>query len=212
MPPRKKTTVQVWVSLRSFSNVDKYDNSMRSNIWIYLRYYDWRLRWNPKNHDNIRVMETPLADVWNPPIQILNYATDRGMRYDWYGQYNAVVHHTGRVEIIAYHWSRTICLVRWYNESLPRQQSCGIKVGLFPVNEHRIIVRAKQPRKLFLSSRGANNCLQLEKETVEGAKPPTSVTFWYFFRVNPQHGMCNAAKGPSRPVPSLRKEPYMPYA
>ncbi|XP_051562597.1 neuronal acetylcholine receptor subunit alpha-4 isoform X1 [Myxocyprinus asiaticus] len=47
---------------------------MTTNVWVKQEWHDYRLRWNPKDYENVTAMRIPAQFIWKPDIVLYNNA------------------------------------------------------------------------------------------------------------------------------------------
>ncbi|XP_058875696.1 acetylcholine receptor subunit beta-like, partial [Acipenser ruthenus] len=74
--PAKETgdrvRVRVGMTLASLVSVTEKNEEVTTNVFMDLAWTDYRLSWNPAEHDNIQVLRIPSARVWRPDIYLIN--------------------------------------------------------------------------------------------------------------------------------------------
>ncbi|XP_055085232.1 acetylcholine receptor subunit beta-like [Periophthalmus magnuspinnatus] len=90
------------------------NEEMSTVVVMNLAWSDYRLRWNPKEHEGITVMRIPAAKVWLPDIVLINNND---------GVFDVALH----VHVQVYHNGK----VTWTPPAL-YLSSCSVKVEYFP--------------------------------------------------------------------------------
>ncbi|MGH0156202.1 UNVERIFIED_CONTAM: hypothetical protein FKN15_030785 [Acipenser sinensis] len=116
--PAKETgdrvRVRVGMTLASLVSVTEKNEEMTTNVFMDLAWTDYRLSWNPAEHDNIEVLRIPSARVWRPDIYLINNND---------GVFDVALH----VHVQVY----SDGMVTWTPPAIYRS-TCGIKVTFFP--------------------------------------------------------------------------------
>ncbi|XP_015195942.1 acetylcholine receptor subunit beta isoform X2 [Lepisosteus oculatus] len=102
------------MKLASLIDLNEKEEEMSTNVYMDLTWSDYRLSWNPAEHDNIQVLRLPAGKVWLPDIVLIN-------------NNDGVFDVSLRVHVQAYSDGR----VTWSPPALYKS-SCGIKVTFFP--------------------------------------------------------------------------------
>uniref|UniRef100_A0A8C4YPP2 Cholinergic receptor nicotinic gamma subunit n=1 Tax=Gopherus evgoodei TaxID=1825980 RepID=A0A8C4YPP2_9SAUR len=56
--------------LSGFQN--EREETLTTNIWIEMKWCDYRLQWDPDKYDNIQILRVPSTEVWLPDIVLEN--------------------------------------------------------------------------------------------------------------------------------------------
>ncbi|KAK1153227.1 acetylcholine receptor subunit beta-like [Acipenser oxyrinchus oxyrinchus] len=116
--PAKETgdrvRVRVGMTLASLVSVTEKNEEVTTNVFMDLAWTDYRLSWNPAEHDNIQVLRIPSARVWRPDIYLINNND---------GVFDVALH----VHVQVY----SDGMVTWTPPAIYRS-TCGIKVTFFP--------------------------------------------------------------------------------
>ncbi|XP_066271912.1 neuronal acetylcholine receptor subunit beta-4-like [Branchiostoma lanceolatum] len=70
----EKVLVHFRLSISQLINVDEKNQKMKTNVWLHQEWFDYRLSWNPREYDNIKVIRVPSEIVWRPEIVLFNNA------------------------------------------------------------------------------------------------------------------------------------------
>ncbi|MGH0163602.1 UNVERIFIED_CONTAM: hypothetical protein FKN15_003245 [Acipenser sinensis] len=90
------------------------NEEMTTNVFMNLAWTDYRLSWNPAEHDNIQVLRIPSARVWRPDIYLINNND---------GQFDVALY----VNVLVY----SDGTVNWLPPAIYRS-ACSIEVTFFP--------------------------------------------------------------------------------
>ncbi|XP_020667154.3 acetylcholine receptor subunit gamma [Pogona vitticeps] len=63
--------VSVKLTLTNLISLNERDEALTTNVWVELKWYDYRLRWDPAEYD-IRCLRIPSTMVWLPDIVLEN--------------------------------------------------------------------------------------------------------------------------------------------
>ncbi|MGH0183953.1 UNVERIFIED_CONTAM: hypothetical protein FKN15_013503 [Acipenser sinensis] len=96
------------------SKMTEKNEEVTTNVFMDLAWTDYRLSWNPAEHDNIQVLRIPSARVWRPDIYLINNND---------GVFDVALH----VHVQVY----SDGMVTWTPPAIYRS-TCGIKVTFFP--------------------------------------------------------------------------------
>ncbi|KAL3046622.1 hypothetical protein OYC64_004579 [Pagothenia borchgrevinki] len=114
LSPENRVVVRVGMVLSSLVGLNMKREEMSTVVVMNLEWMDYRLRWNPKEHDGINVMRIPAVKVWLPDMVLFNNND---------GVFDVALH----VHVQAYFNGR----VTWTPPAL-FCSSCGVKVKYFP--------------------------------------------------------------------------------
>ncbi|MBN3286942.1 ACHB protein, partial [Polyodon spathula] len=109
-----RVMVRVGMTLASLVSVTEKNEEVTTNVFMNLAWTDYRLSWNPAEHDNIQVLRIPSARVWRPDIYLINNND---------GIFDVALH----VHVQVY----SDGTVTWTPPAIYRS-TCGIKVTFFP--------------------------------------------------------------------------------
>ncbi|XP_012686262.2 acetylcholine receptor subunit beta [Clupea harengus] len=112
--PDQKVVVRVGMVLSSLVALNMKDEEMNTVVIMNLAWTDYRLSWNPKDHDNVDVLRIAAGKVWLPDVVLIN--NNDGV-FDVALQVHVQAYSNGRVT--------------WTPPALFRS-SCGVKVTYFP--------------------------------------------------------------------------------
>uniref|UniRef100_A0A3P9L7S5 Acetylcholine receptor subunit beta n=1 Tax=Oryzias latipes TaxID=8090 RepID=A0A3P9L7S5_ORYLA len=112
--PESRVVVRVGMILSSFVGLNMKNEEMSTTVVMNLEWTDYRLTWNPKQHDGIKMLRVPSGKVWLPDIVLINNND---------GVFDVAL----RVHVLVYSDGR----VTWTPPAL-YLSSCGVKVTYFP--------------------------------------------------------------------------------
>uniref|UniRef100_UPI00398F5A2A neuronal acetylcholine receptor subunit beta-2-like n=1 Tax=Pristiophorus japonicus TaxID=55135 RepID=UPI00398F5A2A len=87
-------SVQLMVSLAQLISVHEREQIMTTNVWLTQEWNDYRLRWNPAEHEGIEQVRLPSTHIWLPDVVLYNNA-DGTYEVSFYS--NAVVSYDGSI-------------------------------------------------------------------------------------------------------------------
>ncbi|KAG5853324.1 hypothetical protein ANANG_G00071990 [Anguilla anguilla] len=112
--PAEKVVVRIGMTLASFVGLNMKAEEMFVIVFMNLAWTDYRLSWDPAEHDGMDVIRIPAAKVWLPDIVLIN-------------NNDGVFDVSLRVHVQA----RSDGRVTWSPPALYRS-SCGVKVTYYP--------------------------------------------------------------------------------
>ncbi|XP_070535987.1 neuronal acetylcholine receptor subunit alpha-2-like isoform X2 [Ptychodera flava] len=66
--------VSFFMAILQLIDIDEKMQVIKSNVWMYQEWDDYRLRWNPADYNNITLLVVPVSYIWNPDTSLLNSA------------------------------------------------------------------------------------------------------------------------------------------
>ncbi|MBN3318849.1 ACHB protein, partial [Atractosteus spatula] len=102
------------MTLSQLIGLNEKNEEMTTNVFMNLAWNDYRLSWDPEEHDNILVLRVPSVKVWRPDIYLIN---NNDGQFDVALNVNVLVYSNGTVN--------------WLPPAIYRS-SCSIKVTYFP--------------------------------------------------------------------------------
>ncbi|XP_070553662.1 neuronal acetylcholine receptor subunit alpha-7-like [Ptychodera flava] len=108
--------VSLSMSITQIMDLDERNQALTTNVWIAQHWLDEKLRWNPRDFNNIEVLRVPATEIWFPDITLYNTADENGFKTNL--ESNALVYSSGHVS----HWSKPTLL----------KSACKIIVRYFP--------------------------------------------------------------------------------
>lgn len=112
--PEERVVVRVGMILSSFVGLNMKNEEMSTVVMMNLEWTDFRLSWNPKQHDGIEVLRIPSGKIWLPDIVLINNND---------GVFDVALH----VHVQVYSNGK----VTWTPPAL-YCSSCGVRVEYFP--------------------------------------------------------------------------------
>ncbi|NXC47442.1 ACHG protein, partial [Penelope pileata] len=64
--------VTLKLTLTNLISLNEREETLTTNVWIEMQWSDYRLRWDPKEYDNIQLLRVPSTMVWLPDIVLEN--------------------------------------------------------------------------------------------------------------------------------------------
>ncbi|KAF7235620.1 Acetylcholine receptor subunit gamma [Varanus komodoensis] len=64
--------ISVKLTLTNLISLNERDETLTTNVWVELKWYDYRLRWDPEDYGNIQCLRVPSTMVWLPDIVLEN--------------------------------------------------------------------------------------------------------------------------------------------
>lgn len=114
LTPKERVVVRVGMILSSFVGLNMKNEEMSTIVVMNLEWTDYRLTWNPREHDGIEVLRVSSAKIWLPDIVLIN--NNDGV-FEVALQVHVQVYSDGRVT-----WTPPALFC----------SSCGVKVTYFP--------------------------------------------------------------------------------
>nr|XP_004669290.2 acetylcholine receptor subunit beta isoform X1 [Jaculus jaculus] len=109
-----RVTVSIGLRLAQLISLNEKDEEMSTKVYLDLEWTDYRLSWDPAEHDGIDLLRVTADSVWLPDVVLLN---NNDGNFDVALDISAVVSSEGSV--------------RWQPPGLYRS-SCSIQVTYFP--------------------------------------------------------------------------------
>ncbi|KAJ7996024.1 hypothetical protein DPEC_G00232790 [Dallia pectoralis] len=70
--PTDKVVVQVKLTLTNLISLNEKEETLTTNVWIEIQWYDLRLTWNASDYFDIDIIRVPYNTVWLPDIVLEN--------------------------------------------------------------------------------------------------------------------------------------------
>ncbi|XP_067650429.1 neuronal acetylcholine receptor subunit alpha-7-like [Haliotis asinina] len=117
------TTLDVWMgfNLLQIPDIDEEKQVLITKCWIYLRWTDASLAWQPKKYNNVKDIRVPSDAIWTPDLRIKN-SVEEDNQISSHGLTNAVLESSGKVLVV-------------YQVIL--KTSCQLNVASFPMDRQR---------------------------------------------------------------------------
>uniref|UniRef100_A0A8C4YPC4 Cholinergic receptor nicotinic gamma subunit n=1 Tax=Gopherus evgoodei TaxID=1825980 RepID=A0A8C4YPC4_9SAUR len=64
--------VTLKLTLTNLISLNEREETLTTNIWIEMKWCDYRLQWDPDKYDNIQILRVPSTEVWLPDIVLEN--------------------------------------------------------------------------------------------------------------------------------------------
>lgn len=139
MSPDKVTTVNVNLTVLNV-DVNEVKSSATMHGWIAMSWNDDKLKWDPRNYENVSVVHMADHEVWKPDLVLYNMAI--GPSVDHYGHTNCIVYSEGCVLWVPPHKFNVYCnlnLKYWPFD----EQMCFVKLGSWTYNGYQIDLKVK---------------------------------------------------------------------
>ncbi|XP_068217896.1 uncharacterized protein [Palaemon carinicauda] len=131
------TQVFFELSLFDVLMLDTKNQYVRTNTEIIMKWMDSYLSWDPAEYEDTRVIRVPYKDIWYPDIILMNTGD---AEYDSsILNTNAIVFHTGEVELLSHGIFNSICSldVQYYPFD---QQLCQLTFSSWTYDNEQIIL------------------------------------------------------------------------
>ncbi|XP_023560068.1 neuronal acetylcholine receptor subunit alpha-4 [Octodon degus] len=115
--------VRFGLSIAQLIDVDEKNQMMTTNVWVKQEWYDYKLRWDPRDYENVTSIRIPSELIWRPDIVLYNNAD---------GDF-AVTHLT---KAHLFHDGR----VQWTPPAIYKS-SCSIDVTFFPFDQQNCTMK-----------------------------------------------------------------------
>ncbi|XP_017778182.1 PREDICTED: acetylcholine receptor subunit alpha-like isoform X2 [Nicrophorus vespilloides] len=96
---------------------------MTTNLWVEQSWYDYKLKWDPKEYGGVEMLHVPSDHIWRPDIVLYNNADGN---FEVTLATKATLNYTGRVE--------------WKPPAIYKS-SCEIDVEYFPFDEQTCVMK-----------------------------------------------------------------------
>ncbi|KAL2090572.1 hypothetical protein ACEWY4_012835 [Coilia grayii] len=115
--------VRFGLSIAQLIDVDEKNQMMTTNVWLKQEWYDYKLRWNPADYDNVSSMRIPSQLIWRPDIVLYNNADG-----------DFTVTHLTKAHL--FHDGR----ITWVPPAIYKS-SCSIDVTFFPFDQQNCTMK-----------------------------------------------------------------------
>ncbi|XP_018367999.1 PREDICTED: acetylcholine receptor subunit alpha-like [Trachymyrmex cornetzi] len=115
--------VCIKLKLSQLIDVNLKNQIMTTNLWVEQSWYDYKLRWEPKEYGGVHMLHVPSDHIWRPDIVLYNNADGN---YEVTLMTKATVYHSG--------------LVVWQPPAVYKS-SCSIDVEFFPYDVQTCVLK-----------------------------------------------------------------------
>ncbi|XP_066152609.1 acetylcholine receptor subunit alpha-like isoform X1 [Euwallacea fornicatus] len=116
-------SVKIKLKLSQLIDVNLKNQIMTTNVWVEQSWYDYKLKWNPRDYGNVDMLHVPSDNIWRPDIVLYNNADGN---FEMTLATKATLNYTGRVE--------------WKPPAIYKS-SCEIDVEYFPFDEQTCVMK-----------------------------------------------------------------------
>lgn len=109
--------VKIKLKLSQLIDVNLKNQIMTTNLWVEQSWFDYKLKWDPKEYGGVEMLHVPSDHIWRPDIVLYNNADGN---FEVTLATKATLNYTGRVE--------------WKPPAIYKS-SCEIDVEYFPFDE-----------------------------------------------------------------------------
>ncbi|XP_018399355.1 PREDICTED: acetylcholine receptor subunit alpha-like isoform X3 [Cyphomyrmex costatus] len=115
--------VCIKLKLSQLIDVNLKNQIMTTNLWVEQSWYDYKLRWEPKEYGGVQMLHVPSDHIWRPDIVLYNNADGN---YEVTLMTKATVYYSG--------------LVVWQPPAVYKS-SCSIDVEFFPYDVQTCVLK-----------------------------------------------------------------------
>ncbi|XP_032667711.1 acetylcholine receptor subunit alpha-like isoform X1 [Odontomachus brunneus] len=115
--------VCIKLKLSQLIDVNLKNQIMTTNLWVEQSWYDYKLRWDPKEYGGVHMLHVPSDHIWRPDIVLYNNADGN---FEVTLATKATIYHQG--------------LVEWKPPAIYKS-SCEIDVEYFPFDEQTCVLK-----------------------------------------------------------------------
>ncbi|XP_046682446.1 acetylcholine receptor subunit alpha-like [Homalodisca vitripennis] len=115
--------VCIKLKLSQLIDVNLKNQIMTTNLWVEQSWYDYKLRWEPKEYGGVQMLHVPSDHIWRPDIVLYNNADGN---FEVTLATKATIYHQG--------------LVEWKPPAIYKS-SCEIDVEYFPFDEQTCVLK-----------------------------------------------------------------------
>ncbi|XP_018354186.1 PREDICTED: acetylcholine receptor subunit alpha-like [Trachymyrmex septentrionalis] len=115
--------VCIKLKLSQLIDVNLKNQIMTTNLWVEQSWYDYKLRWEPKEYGGVRMLHVPSDHIWRPDIVLYNNADGN---FEVTLATKATIYSQG--------------LVEWKPPAIYKS-SCEIDVEYFPFDEQTCVLK-----------------------------------------------------------------------
>ncbi|XP_022909410.2 acetylcholine receptor subunit alpha-like isoform X2 [Onthophagus taurus] len=119
--------VCIKLKLSQLIDVNLKNQIMTTNLWVEQSWYDYKLRWEPKEYGGVHMLHVPSDHIWRPDIVLYNnkiFSADGNFEVTLATK--ATIYHQG--------------LVEWKPPAIYKS-SCEIDVEYFPFDEQTCVLK-----------------------------------------------------------------------
>ncbi|XP_050502943.1 acetylcholine receptor subunit alpha-like isoform X2 [Diabrotica virgifera virgifera] len=116
-------TVKIKLKLSQLIDVNLKNQIMTTNLWVEQAWYDYKLKWDPKDYGGVEMLHVPSDHIWRPDIVLYNNADGN---FEVTLATKATLNYTGRVD--------------WKPPAIYKS-SCEIDVEYFPFDEQTCVMK-----------------------------------------------------------------------
>ncbi|KAJ8674852.1 hypothetical protein QAD02_010638 [Eretmocerus hayati] len=116
-------SVKIKLKLSQLIDVNLKNQIMTTNLWVEQSWYDYKLKWDPKEYGGVEMLHVPSDHIWRPDIVLYNNADGN---FEVTLATKATLNYTGRVE--------------WKPPAIYKS-SCEIDVEYFPFDEQTCVMK-----------------------------------------------------------------------
>ncbi|XP_067933037.1 neuronal acetylcholine receptor subunit alpha-7-like [Watersipora subatra] len=129
--------VEMGLTLQQIIDVDEKNQIIYTNMWVTMRWKDYKLQWDPADYANISQIAIPANIIWKPDILMYNSAADA---FDAKYQSGVRVDYDGSAEQIPPGMFKSTCHIdiKWFPFD---QQKCTMKFGSWTYDGTKIDLR-----------------------------------------------------------------------
>ncbi|CAH2071188.1 unnamed protein product, partial [Iphiclides podalirius] len=115
--------VCIKLKLSQLIDVNLKNQIMTTNLWVEQSWYDYKLRWDPREYGGVHMLHVPSDHIWRPDIVLYNNADGN---FEVTLATKATIYHQG--------------LVEWKPPAIYKS-SCEIDVEYFPFDEQTCVLK-----------------------------------------------------------------------
>jgi len=115
------------MTLSQIISVDEKSQELTTSSYLFHKWEDSRLQWNPEEYDNIKLLRLPAESVWKPRLLLEN---SKDGSFDVSLMTNVLVWFNGTIE--------------WLPPTLYKS-SCTIKIAMFPFDQQSCEIHLISP-------------------------------------------------------------------
>ncbi|XP_018327681.1 acetylcholine receptor subunit alpha-like [Agrilus planipennis] len=116
-------TVKIKLKLSQLIDVNLKNQIMTTNLWVEQSWYDYKLKWDPREYGGVEMLHVPSDHIWRPDIVLYNNADGN---FEVTLATKATLNFTGRVD--------------WKPPAIYKS-SCEIDVEYFPFDEQTCVMK-----------------------------------------------------------------------